>query len=51
MIIPDDKEELLAEATEKVKTIQKKHWQGFMTEEDKYNQSIKVRADVKKVIE
>ncbi|MDR1944874.1 MAG: hypothetical protein LBQ59_02000 [Candidatus Peribacteria bacterium] len=51
MIIPNDKEELLAEAGERVKAIQKKHWQGFMTEDEKYNQSIKVWADVKKVIE
>jgi DNA-directed RNA polymerase subunit beta' len=51
MIIPDNKEKLLAEASEKVKAIQKKHWEWYMTEDEKYNQSIKVWADVKKVIE
>lgn len=51
MVIPENKKELLAEAGEKVKFIQKKWWQGFMTEEEKYGQSIKIWADVKKVIE
>jgi DNA-directed RNA polymerase subunit beta' len=51
MIIPKDKEKLLAEAGEKVKTIQKKAWEWFMTEDEKYNQSIQVWADIKKIIE
>ncbi|MDR0772374.1 MAG: hypothetical protein LBF15_05090 [Candidatus Peribacteria bacterium] len=51
MIIPDDKEKLISEANEKVKAIQKRHWQGFLTDDEKFNQSIKVWADVKKVIE
>ena len=51
MIIPEDKDELLIEANEKVKQIQKKHWQGYLTDDEKYNQSIKIWADVKKVIE
>jgi DNA-directed RNA polymerase subunit beta' len=51
MIIPSDKEKLLLEANDRVKAIQKKHWQWFLTEDEKYNQSIKVWADVKKVIE
>jgi DNA-directed RNA polymerase beta' subunit len=50
MIIPSDKEELLSKAADRVKEIQKKHWQGFITEDEKYNQSIRVWADVKKVI-
>jgi DNA-directed RNA polymerase beta' subunit len=42
MLIPAEKEKLLAEAGEKVKTIQKKHWLGFLTEDEKYLQSVKV---------
>ena len=51
MILPDNKKELLDEASEKVKYIQKKHWTWYMTEEEKYYQSIAVWAEVKKVIE
>jgi len=51
MVMPENKKELLAEWGEKVKYIQKKHWQGFLTESEKYNQSIKIWAEVKKVIE
>jgi len=51
MVVPSDKEELLDAASEKVKYIQKNHWNGFMTTEEKYNQSIAVWAEVKKVIE
>jgi len=51
MILPANKKELLAEAGEKVTYIQKKHWSGFLTEEEKYSQSIIIWAEVKKVIE
>lgn len=51
MISPEIKKQLLAEADEKVKYIQKKWWQGFMTDNEKYLQSIKIWAEVKKVIE
>ncbi|RKW22956.1 DNA-directed RNA polymerase subunit beta' [Candidatus Gracilibacteria bacterium] len=51
MIVPSDKQELLNEASEKVKYIQKQWWAGFMTEDEKYNQSIKIWAQVKNVIE
>ncbi len=51
MIIPENKKELLASAEEKVKFIQKKHWVWFLTEEEKYYQSIIIWAEVKKVIE
>ena len=51
MILPPNKKELLDEATEKVKYIQKKHWNGFLTGEEKFNQSIVIWAEVKKVIE
>ena len=51
MALPDNKQELLDAASEKVKYIQKKWWAGFMTEEEKYLQSITIWAEVKKVIE
>jgi len=51
MMVPDSKTALLAEAEEKVKFIQKARWNGFLSEEEKYKQSIVIWADVKKVIE
>jgi DNA-directed RNA polymerase subunit beta' len=51
MISPDNKKDLLKEADDKVKYIQKKYWLGFLTENEKYSQSISIWADVKKVIE
>ncbi|USN59071.1 MAG: hypothetical protein H6767_03125 [Candidatus Peribacteria bacterium] len=51
MVVPENKKELLATAAEKVKYIQKMHWAGFMTEDEKYLQSIMIWAEVKKVIE
>lgn len=51
MLIPDNKNNLLSEADEKVKYIDKKHWTWFLTDEEKTKQSIKIWAEVKKVIE
>ena len=51
MVIPANKQALLEEASEKVKYVQKKHWLGFLTEEEKFYQSIVVWAQVKKEIE
>lgn len=51
MVVPDNKKQLLEAASEKVKYIQKKHWMGFMTEEEKFSQSVNIWAEVKKVIE
>ncbi len=51
MIVPDNKDKLLDEASDKVKYIQKKAWLGFLTETEKKNQSIKVWAQVKNKIE
>jgi DNA-directed RNA polymerase beta' subunit len=51
MLLPDNKKKLLDDAAEKVKYIGKKHWDGFMTNEEKYSQSIAIWADVKKTIE
>jgi DNA-directed RNA polymerase beta' subunit len=51
MVVPENKKELLLAREEKVKYIQKHHWLGFLTEDEKYNQSITIWAEVKKVIE
>jgi len=51
MILPDNKKQLLDEASEKVTYIQKKHWNGFLTADEKFAQSIVIWAEVKKVIE
>jgi DNA-directed RNA polymerase subunit beta' len=51
MKTPENKKELLEIATEKVTFIQKKHWMGFLTQDEKFNQSVAIWAEVKKVIE
>ncbi len=51
MIIPDSKQKLLDDASEKVKYIQKKHWNWFLTDDEKFTQSVNIWAEVKKVIE
>jgi len=51
MIVPDNKNKILDEASDKVKFIQKKAWLGFLTENEKKNQSIKVWAKAKNAIE
>lgn len=51
MKMPENKKELLEVASEKVTYIQKKRWNGFLTEDEKYAQSIVIWAEVKKVIE
>jgi DNA-directed RNA polymerase subunit beta' len=51
MVMPEIKKELLEVAGEKVKFIQKKHWNGFVTEDEKFNQSVAIWAEVKNNIE
>lgn len=51
MVLPEKKKDLLNVAWEKVKYIQKSHWDWFMTNAEKYNQSINIWAEVKNVIE
>lgn len=48
---PENKKDLLKEADDKVKFIQKKYWNWYLTENEKYSQSISIWAEVKKVIE
>ncbi|MDD2516530.1 MAG: DNA-directed RNA polymerase subunit beta', partial [Candidatus Gracilibacteria bacterium] len=51
IIIPLEKPALIKDGDEKVKYIQKKFWHGYLTEKERYEQSIKVRSNVKKLIE
>jgi DNA-directed RNA polymerase subunit beta' len=51
MVSPDTKINILGEGEEKVKYIQKKFWKGFLTEDEKYRQSIAIWAKVKSQIE
>ncbi len=51
MTSPENKKDLLKAADDKVKYIQKKYWHGFLTNDEKYQQSVAIWAEVKKVIE
>lgn len=51
MIIPWNKQELVKDGEEKIKFIQKNHWNGFLTEDERYRQSIDVWAKIKNIIE
>lgn len=51
MVLPETKQKHLDEATQKVTYIQKKYWEGCLTDEEKYTQSIIVWGGVKKLIE
>ena len=51
MLTPENKDELLGKAEEKVKIIWKRAWSGFLTSEEKTTQSVRVWAAVKKEIE
>ncbi|EKD66265.1 MAG: hypothetical protein ACD_49C00055G0002 [uncultured bacterium (gcode 4)] len=51
MKVPDNKWELMKGWEEKIKWIQKKFWNWFMTEKERYEQSVKVWSEVKNIIE
>ncbi len=51
MVTPNEKFELLEKWEEKVKYVQKQRWLGFLTQDEKYNQSIAIWSEVKKEIE
>jgi len=50
LIIPEEKKELLAEATSKVKTIYNHFWTGLITDQERYQNTIKVWTKVKNEI-
>ncbi len=51
MISPDSKNIHIKEGEEKIKDIQKAFWHGFLTERERYEQTIKVWSATKSVIE
>jgi DNA-directed RNA polymerase subunit beta' len=51
MLIPDTKRDLIRDAEEKVKNIQKEWWNGFLTDDERYGQSIDVWSKLKNAIE
>lgn len=51
MITPVVKTEILEKATEKVRTIQSMAYEGFMTDDERYEQSIRIWSQAKNEIE
>ena len=51
MIIPDEKYGFVKEGEEKIKEIQKAHWHGLVTEDERYLQSLQAWSGVKSKIE
>ena len=51
MISPDSKDTILSEASDKVKYIQKKAYDGFLTDDERYEQSIRIWSQAKQNIE
>lgn len=51
MISPDTKNDHVKEGEEKIKAIQKAFWNGFLTERERYEQSVKVWSAIKGMIE
>ena len=51
MIIPDEKYGFVKEWEEKIKEIQKAHWHGLVTEDERYLQSLQAWSGVKSRIE
>lgn len=51
MLTPSNKEEILEKATEKVRTIQSMAYEGFLTDDERYDQSIRIWGQAKNTIE
>ncbi len=51
MIVPNSKGDEVKTGEEKIKQIQKRFWNGYMTEKERYTQSLSVWNEVKKTIE
>ncbi len=51
MIIPVEKDGHVKDGEEKIKSIQKAYWNGLLTERERYDQSVKVWAQIKGLIE
>ncbi len=51
MIIPVEKDIFVKEGEDKIKEIQKAHWHGLVTEDERYLQSLQIWSAVKSKIE
>lgn len=51
MLTPDTKSDILADATVKVREIQKMAYEGFLTDDERYAQSIRIWSQAKNDIE
>ncbi len=51
MLTPSNKSEILEKATEKVRTIQSMAYEGFLTDDERYEQSIRIWSQAKNDIE
>ena len=51
MLTPGNKAEILEKATEKVRTIQSAAYEGLLTDDERYEQSIRIWSQAKNVIE
>lgn len=51
MITPDDKTGLIKRGDDEIKFIQKAFWKGYLTEKERYEQSLKVWSRIKSEIE
>lgn len=50
MLTPSGREEMVAEADEKVKKINNQYWKGWITEEERYNHAIRTWSSLKSEI-
>ncbi len=51
MHIPEEKYDFVAEGEDKIKLIQKAHWNGLITDDERYLQSLQVWSNIKSRIE
>ncbi len=50
VIVPENKNEMVEESNEVVKQINNQYWKGFITDDERYNHTIKIWADTKQRI-
>lgn len=50
MVVPEEKEKIIDDASEVVKQIQNQYWKGLITEEERYNHTIKIWSETKSAI-
>jgi len=50
MIVPEEREEMVAEADETVRKINNQYWKGWITEEERYSHAIRLWSSLKNAI-